>query len=246
VGVLRLDLAYDGTRFRGWARQPHQRTVEGALLEALAPLLGARPRLSAAGRTDAGVHARGQVVSFEAPDGLDPARVQRAVNAQLAPKVVVTRARRAAPGFDARLSATGREYRYRIDTEGWPDPFTSSFVWHRPGELPLGPMRRAARDLTGRHDFGSFARARPGQRSMVRNLRRLSVSRSGALVVVTAEANGFLQQMVRSLVGTLVDVAEGRLEADSMPTILEARSRGAAGRLAPPRGLTLERVRYGR
>ncbi|MEX2458824.1 MAG: tRNA pseudouridine(38-40) synthase TruA, partial [Actinomycetota bacterium] len=175
-----------------------------------------------------------------------PERLQRAVNGRLAPEVVVTLARRAPAGFDARLSATGREYRYRIDTSPWPDPFTAGFVWHRPGGLALAPMRRAARDLTGEHDFAAFCRARKDEGSTVRRLRRLAVASAESVVTVTAEADGFLHQMVRSLVGTLVDVAVGRLDPESMPAVLASRDRAAAGRVAPPRGLTLERVRYGR
>ena len=246
MGLVRLDLVYDGTAFHGWARQPGQRTVEGVLAEAIAPLAGRRPKLSVAGRTDAGVHARGQVVSLEVPDALDPGRLQRSVNGRLAPEVVVTAARRAPAGFDARFSATGREYRYRIDTSPWPDPFTARLVWHRPGGLALAPMRRAARDLAGEHDFAAFCRARKDEGSTVRRLRRLAVASAGGVVTVTAEADGFLHQMVRSLVGTLVDVAIGRLDPESMPRVLASRDRAAAGRVAPARGLTLERVCYGR
>ncbi len=216
------------------------------MAEALGRAMGAPPRLSVAGRTDAGVHAAGQVVSFEAPEGSDPARLQRSVNGMLGPEVVVVAALRAPVGFDARFSATGREYRYRIDTAAHPDPFTARYVWHRPGGLALAPMRRAARDLTGEHDFASFCRTRRNERSTVRTLRRLSVASREGVVTITAEADGFLHQMVRSLVGTLVDVAVGRLDTLAMAAVLAARDRSAAGRLAPPHGLTLERVRYGR
>jgi tRNA pseudouridine38-40 synthase len=203
-------------------------------------------RLSVAGRTDAGVHAEGQVASFSAPETLDPGRVQRAVNARLGPQVVVVEARRAADGFDARRSATGREYRYRIDTGPVPSPFTARFVWHRPGRLALRPMRAAARMLQGEHDFASFCRTPKLPMSTVRNLRRLAVSSDGGLVAVRALGDGFLHQMVRSLVGTLVAVGEGRIEPGAMAAILEARSRAAAGPVAPPHGLTLVRVLYGR
>jgi tRNA pseudouridine38-40 synthase len=247
MGVVRLDLAYDGTAFHGWARQPRGvRTVEGVVLEALERLLREPPELSAAGRTDAGVHARGQVVSFPAAGDIDPARVLRGVNGMLAPEVVVTRARWAGDEFDARFSATGREYRYRIDLGAVPDPFSARFAWHRPGALALGAMRRAARDLLGEHDFASFCRAPGGGRSTVRNLRRLSVARDDDRLAITARADGFLHQMVRSLVGALVAVGEGRLEPGGMGDVLATRDRAAAGRIAPPQGLTLERVFYGR
>jgi len=244
AATLKLVLAYDGTDFHGWARQPGVRTVQGVIEDVLARVLGETPRLSVAGRTDAGVHAEGQVASFQAD--LEPAKVQRAVNATLGPEVVVLSAERAPQGFDARRSATGREYRYRIDTGPVPDPFTARYVWHRPGRLSVAEMRAAARLLEGEHDFASFCRAPQSSGSTVRMLRRLSVRPGGDVIEVRATADGFLHQMVRSLVGTVARVGDGRLSPDAMPEILAARSRTAAGPLAPPHGLTLVRVRYGR
>jgi tRNA pseudouridine38-40 synthase len=243
--VVRLTLAYDGSGFRGWARQRDHRTVQGALEAALQRFVGDVPRVSVAGRTDAGVHARGQVASFPAERDLDVVRLQRALNAMLAPEVVCLEARWAPPGFDARFSASAREYRYRIDTGPWPDPFSAPYVWHRPGALSVPRMRAAAGHLLGEHDFASFCR-RPPVGGTVRRLDRLAVSRRGDRVEVSARANAFLHQMVRSLVGTLVAVGEGRLEPGAIPAALEARDRSAAGPVAPPHGLTLERVVYGR
>ena len=133
--IVRLGLAYDGSRFRGWAKNGGQRTVEGVLSDALTRVLGAEPKLSVAGRTDAGVHARGQVASFAAADGVDLERLQRSINRIIAPEVVAHDVRRAPDRFNARFSATAREYRYRIDIRPWPDPFEARFVWHRPGDL---------------------------------------------------------------------------------------------------------------
>ncbi|HEV8572392.1 MAG TPA: tRNA pseudouridine(38-40) synthase TruA [Actinomycetota bacterium] len=236
-------MAYDGTDFRGFARQPGQRTVQGTLEEALSRVLGTVPRLSVAGRTDAGVHAEGQVVSFDAD--ADPQRVQRAVNGMLGPEVVVVRAARAPAGFDARRSATAREYRYRVRAGAVANPFTARYEWHRPGEYGLVPMRRAARSLEGEHDFASFCRAVKEPASTVRTLDRLTVGRRDEVVEVRARADSFLHQMVRSLVGTLVVVGEGRMEPEAMTEVLRARSRAAAGAVAPPHGLTLVRVVYG-
>jgi tRNA pseudouridine38-40 synthase len=243
--VVRLDIAYDGTDFRGWAKQRDQRTVQGVLEDALERVLQERPSLTVAGRTDAGVHARGQVVSLPMKADVDPARLKRSVNGMLAPEVVVTDARVAPPGFDARRSATARQYRYGIETSEVPDPLTARFTWHHPGELSVGGMRRAARTLTGEHDFRSFCRPPGGGASTIRTLQRLSVSRSASRIEVSARANSFLHQMVRSLVGTLVAVGEGDLEPDAMEAILAARSRSAAGPVAPEVGLMLERVVYG-
>ncbi len=213
------------------------------LARTLARALGSLLKLSVAGRTDAGVHARGQVVSFETD--LDTERLMQMVNAVLAPEVVVSHARRVPDTFDARFSATAREYRYLIDTGPVPDPFTARFVWHRPGELSLGPMREAARSLVGTHDFASFCRAPKGAGKTVRNLQRLAVSRRGDRVEIFARADSFLHQMVRSLAGTLVDVGQGRIDAGDIPLRLLARDRARAGKVAPPHGLSLERVIYG-
>ena len=202
-------------------------------------------KLSVAGRTDAGVHARGQVASFSTASSVAPERLQKALNGVLAPEVVVADAGYAPEGFDARFSAKAREYVYRIHEAALPDPFTARFVWHRPGRLRLGPMRDAARLLVGEHDFTSFCRRPGGERSTVRDLQRLAVARQGEVLSIRAVANAFLHRMVHSLVGTLVAVGEGKVEAGAMPEILAARDRAAAGRPAPAGGLTLERVRFG-
>ncbi len=246
MSVIRLDLAYDGTGFRGWARQRSVRTVQGVLEEALGRVLGAEPSLSVAGRTDAGVHASGQVASFGWPDAADPARLQRALNGMLAPEVVVLRARRAPAGFDARRSASAREYRYRIEFGPWPDPFTARFVWHRPGRLALAAMREAAGRLVGHHDFASFCRPAPPPASTVRRLERFAVTVVGTRLELSVRANAFCHQMVRALVGTIVAVGDGRIAPGAIPQIVAARERSSAGPVAPPRGLTLTRVVYGR
>ena len=245
--VVKLTLAYDGTDFHGWARQrdPSIRTIEGELTAQLERILQEPVKLSVAGRTDAGVHARAQVASFLTMSAVDPRRLRKAVNTALAPEVVVIRASRAPEGFDARFSATAREYRYRIDEAEVPDPFTARFVWHRPGHLPIGPMRDAARHLIGENDFASFCRNPGRDRSTVRHLLRFTVGRHGDVISIRAVANAFLHQMVRSLVGTLVAVGQGKLDPAAMPEILAARDRSAAGQLAPPHGLTLERLSYG-
>ena len=246
MSVVVLTLAYDGTDFHGWARQrdPSIRTIEGELASHLERILREPVKLSVAGRTDAGVHARGQVASFRTASSVEPDRLRKALNTALAPEVVVVRASRASDGFDARFSAKAREYAYRIDEAPIADPFTGRFAWHRPGRLALGPMRWAARDLEGEHDFASFCRRPGGDRSTVRDLRRLRVARAGDRISIRAVADAFLHQMVRSLVGTLVAVGEGKLEPEAMPRVLAARDRAAAGELAAARGLTLERVRY--
>jgi tRNA pseudouridine38-40 synthase len=243
--IVRLTLAYDGTGFRGWARQRGQRTVQGELEGALEQVLGTPVALAVAGRTDAGVHARGQVASFEAGD-VDLRALRRVLNDRLAPEVSVLDARRAPDGFHARFSATAREYRFRIEDGPWSSAPFEPNVWRRPGRLDVGRMRAAAAHLVGEHDFASFCRRPPDGGPTTRRLERLAVSRRGDRVEVSAHANAFLHQMVRAVVGALVAVGSGRLEPDAVSTILAARDRSRAPQMAPARGLTLERVVYGR
>ena len=247
--TIRLDVAYDGTGFRGWAaqRDPAVRTVERTLGDHLERILLERPKLSVAGRTDAGVHARGQVASFVTEKGVTPQRLQQALNSVLSPEVVITRALEAPATFDARFSASARAYRYVIETAAVADPFTARFRWHRPDPLRVPAMREAARLLLGEHDFRSFCRHPSNGRSTVRDLERCTIVRSDTAVEFRMRANAFLHQMVRALVGALVAVGEGRIEPETVAAILASRDRSrAVANVAPSRGLTLERVVYGR
>jgi tRNA pseudouridine38-40 synthase len=246
--TIRLDLAYDGTGFRGWAtqRDPAIRTIESVLSAALEELVRGSVSLSVAGRTDAGVHARGQVASFKTESSRTPAQVRDFLNGRFAPEISIREARVVAGTFDARFSASAREYRYLLDASETPDPFTGRFTWHRPGALDVAAMRKAAAVLVGSHDFTSFCRHPGAGRSTVRDLQRLTVRRDGDRIVFGLRANAFLHQMVRIVVGTLVQVGEGRLSAADVRRILAARDRSTAPKAAPARGLTLERVRYGR
>ena len=241
-------IAYDGSRFRGWAAQRDQRvrTVEGVMTEVLTAVLGSPVRLSVAGRTDAGVHARGQVASFVTSTTRALPDIRDALNGGLAPEVVVRSVVEAPSGFDARSSASAREYRYRIDVGDVPDPFTAPWVWHLPCDPDLGAMRIAARHLVGEHDFTSFCRHPGAGRPTVRDLHRVSVVRRGERLELGFRANAFLHQMVRALTGTLVAVGRDQVKPDAIPAILAARDRAAARHLAPPHGLMLERVVYGR
>ncbi len=183
------------------------------MADVLAQILREDVRLSVAGRTDAGVHARGQVVSFATSNALAPERIRAGLTSMLGPEVVAVDARVAPAGFDARFSASARIYRYVIDTADVPDPFTARFVWNRPGELSLAAMRAGARHLVGEHDFTSFCRYPGAGKSTVRDLQQLSITRRGDRVEFVVRANAFLHQMVRTLVGTLVAVGEGRTRA---------------------------------
>jgi tRNA pseudouridine38-40 synthase len=197
-----------------------------------------------AGRTDAGVHALGQVVSVpDVPDEIDVQRLQRGLNQTCAPSIGITSVRVTDDGFDARFSARSRAYVYAILVSEVPDPFLARTTLRHPGPLDVSAMQEAAGHLVGQHDFRSFGRVDEGQPSE-RTLYELSLAQEGPLLRITARANAFVQQMVRSLVGTLLQVGQGKRTPGSMPEILHARDRSAAGPVAPPHGLCLVAVEY--
>jgi tRNA pseudouridine38-40 synthase len=242
---LRLDLAYDGAPFRGFARQPDVRTVQGDLEAALGKLFGGAVATFAAGRTDAGVHALAQVASVpDAPDDADLVKVRDALNALLRPAIVVSACARAADGWHARHDARSRTYVYAILRSDVPDPFRARTTLYHPEPLDLAAMQEAAGHLVGDHDFASFGRVPEAGASTTRTLYELLVEGSGDVVRIRARANSFIQQMVRSLVGTLLQVGEGRRPPDDVVAVLAARDRSAAGPVAPPHGLCLVAVEY--
>ena len=241
---LRLDLAYDGRPFHGFARQPDVRTVQGDLEAALSKLFRRDVVSVGAGRTDAGVHARGQVVSAkDAPDDLDLVKVRDSLNGMLGSAIAVASCVQVPDDFHARFSARSRTYVYAILERITPDPFLAPTTLYHPEPLDLAAMNEAAGHLTGPHDFSSFGRVPEGQ-SAERVLYELSCIRSDGILRIKARANAFIQQMVRSLVGTLVHVGEGRRFPEEMPAILAARDRASAGPVAPPHGLCLVSVEY--
>lgn len=242
--VYRLDIAYDGAGFRGYARQTGMRTVQGDLETALGTLLKTEVVTSVAGRTDAGVHARHQVVSFQHEDVADLDQLARSLQGLVGPEIAVTAMVAAAEDFSARFSATWRRYRYRIDTRRAHDPLTRGFVWHVGRPLDLAEMRAAAGAFVGEHDFSSFCRAVEGK-SNVRLVTELSVEEDGGLVDVWAQANAFCHQMVRSLVGYLYDVGRGFSDGAKAEEVLAAGDRSAVATVAPAHGLTLWEVGYG-
>jgi tRNA pseudouridine38-40 synthase len=242
---LRLLVAYDGAPFSGFARQRGRRTVQGELEDALSRLAKQPVTTVGAGRTDAGVHARGQVVHADVPARLDPERVRRALNGAIGPAIVVRATSWAAAGFDARLSARRRVYVYRVDDSGDPDPLLRGFVlaWPRPLSVPR--MREAARPLVGEHDFAAFCRSRGGA-TTTRRLRSVTVRRLLGLIEIRLVADAFCWQMVRSIVGYLLQVGDGRRDPDGTRRVLEAGDRALVGNIAPAQGLVLEAVGYPR
>lgn len=247
---VRMTVAYDGTGFHGFAPNPGVTTVGGSLLEALTRVLGHPIELACAGRTDAGVHAWGQVVSFDAAaDAFDAPALQRSLNKLCAPRIVVRDVATADANFDARRCATGRTYRYTVLNRPVPDPFLARLAWHVPEPLNRDLLQLGCDPLVGEHDFSAFcrrAKRREGaEESMVRHVRQASWSDAGSDVLrFEISANAFCHQMVRSLVGTLVDVGAERLRAGEIRGILAQRDRSAAGGVAPPQGLCLWSVDY--
>lgn len=244
--ILKLTVAYDGTDFHGFAAQRDQRTVQGELETALARVLRADGvELSCAGRTDAGVHAWGQVVSVPVEPGVDTGAVVRSVNSQLGPEVVVRDAEIVAAGFDARHSAQWRAYRYTIVNRAAPDPFLARYAWWVPEPLDLRRLRAGADPFVGEHDFASFCRRGPEGSTTVRRVLDSCWHDAGDGVLrYEVRAAAFCWQMVRSMVGTLVDVGLGKHTAGDVLRILRAHDRAAAGRVAPPHGLCLWAVGY--
>jgi tRNA pseudouridine38-40 synthase len=245
VPSLKIVLSYDGTRYVGWQVQPNGPSVQAEVERALATLHGEPVRVTAAGRTDAGVHAAGQVASFAVERALPLAAYVKGMNALL-PEDVAVRAAEVRDGpFDARRDARGKRYRYRIENLPTREPLTRLQAWQVFRPLDVAAMRAAAAPLLGRHDFSAFRATDCEAHHAVRELRRLDVEDAGGgRIEVVAEATAFLKHMVRNLVGTLVEVGLGAREPGSMPGLLAGRDRTLAGRTAPAHGLVLEEVFY--
>lgn len=249
---LRLDLAYDGRPFHGFARQVDQRTVQGDLEAALTRVArGAPVHTVGAGRTDAGVHAEHQVVHADVPADLpllaDPDRLRRALDVTCGPAITIWRARRVPASFDARFSATLRRYRYHLCDAPALSPLRRHEVWHvGPPALDVHAMEAGGAHLIGEHDFSSFCR-RQGDQHLVRRVSRLRVRRRPrGIVEIDVDGPGFCQQMVRSIAGCLLAVGRGRRPPAWVAQAREARDREAVGTVAPPHGLVLRGVRYGK
>jgi len=239
----RLIIEYDGSDFHGWQVQSGARTVQGTLEDALARLLGHPARAAAAGRTDAGVHASGQVVCFHSQRELPLATVRRALNA-LTPQDLAIRAVDAVPDdFDPRRAARRRRYVYRIWNRPELSPFWRRYAWHIPWTLDLEAMRRGAAPIVGEHDFTSFRASGCDALHPVRRVLRSDLERRGALVIYSIEATAFLRHMVRNIIGTLVELGSGRRSID-VARLLAARDRMLAAATAPAHGLCLEEICY--
>lgn len=241
----KLTVEYDGTNFVGWQRQANGLAIQQVIEEAVARLAGEAARVHGAGRTDAGVHARGQVAHVDLAREWPCETVRDALNAHLAPHpVAILAAERVAADFDARFSARGRHYLYRICNRRAPLALERGFAWHVRRRLDAGAMHRAAQILVGRHDFSTFRDANCQANSPIRTLDELTVTAVGEMIAIRACALSFLHRQVRSIVGSLERVGCGKWSAAELAAALEARDRRRCGPVAPPCGLYLMRVEY--
>lgn len=243
--VYRIDMGYDGTRFHGYARQVKQRTVQGELERALATALARRdpPATSVAGRTDAGVHATGQVVSFASIDPVKLPKLHKSLNTMLGPEMVFHSIAEVDDDFDARLSATSRSYRYRILNSSHHDPFRNRYTYWVTEPLNLDAMNRGIAHLIGPHDFASLCRNRE-DKTTNREIMSAEWTRDGDELVLAITARAFCHQLVRSIVALSVEIGRGRMASDAVPAVLGAKDRNAAVGTAPPHGLVLCEVAY--
>jgi len=243
---IKLILEYEGASYHGWQRQQGTLTVQEVLESRLAVMLGGTVGVRASGRTDAGVHAKGQVVNFYSRSRLAPEEIQRGLNSLLPPDIVVLGAEEADHSFHARFSAISKIYEYRILNRPVPSALERAYSWHIRQLLAVEPMRRCLEELTGSHDFSAFMAAGSSVTSTQRHIFRASLEQPDpAHLVFSFEADGFLRHMVRNLVGTLVDVGRGKRTPEEFSKILAGGDRRKAGMTAPAHGLYLVAVHYG-
>jgi len=241
---IKLIVQYDGSRYHGWQVQPGKRTIQGELVEAVSNLVGVRTQVHGASRTDAGVSALGQVCLFEVNSPIPTENFPRAINGKLPRNIVVTSAEEAPLKFDLLGGVTRKLYRYTIHTGRFRPVLKLDQCWHMHRNVNVAAMNQAAQLLVGTKDFKSFATAKDRRENSVRTIFRCEVTTEDKWIYVDVEGDGFLYNMVRNIVGTLVDIGTGRWQPERITEILDAKSRTAAGRLAPAQGLCLMWIRY--
>jgi len=242
---IKLLIEYDGTNYLGWQVQPKGPTIQGILEERLGLLTGEKIRLFGSGRTDSGVHAIGQVAHFKTESSMETHRMQRALNSLLPPDIMIQKMEEVEESFHARKHSKSKVYEYRILNRDLRSVFHRGYVWHIPQRLDFKEMGKATQYLTGEHDFSSFRSVGSPTRTTVRKVTRAEWKRGrSGLVRFEIEANGFLKQMVRAIIGTLVEVGKGKMSAVEFRRILESKERSKAGPTAPAHGLFLKEVKY--
>jgi len=242
--LLKLTLEYDGTNYSGWQLQPHHDSIQGRIEAALERIFASPVRVFGSGRTDAGVHARGQVAAISIPRPFDLAELQRALNSILPPDIVVLDISSAPDSFDSRRAARSRVYEYRVLNRQIASAFEYRYSWLVRDQLDLAAMNRAARIFVGEHDFAAFRSLGTEVRTTVRCVTSSEWTRDADLLLYRVEANSFLRHMVRAMVATMIDVGRGKITVEKVATILAGLDRGAVPANAPPGGLYLVEVRY--
>jgi tRNA pseudouridine38-40 synthase len=246
---IKLTIEYDGTDFAGWQLQPGERTVQAVIEKALAKVLGEKVRVIASGRTDSGVHAKAQAANFKTKNRIPLLNLQKALNSNLPKDIVISKIEKVDPDFHSRFDAKSKVYRYRLLNRSHRSAFLKNTVCFYPYPLDVGLMRREAKCLLGRHDFKSFCTSGTNTKDTMRTIKRIQITRQPidhgpSTIDCIIEADGFLYNMARNIVGTLVEIGRGRLSAGSAARILKARDRRAAGPTMPARGLCLMEVKY--
>jgi tRNA pseudouridine38-40 synthase len=242
---IKLLIEYDGTNYQGWQVQPKGPTIQGILEEKIGLLTGESVQLFGSGRTDSGVHALGQVAHFKTQSRMDIRTIQRALNSLLPPDIVIQKVEEVDEGFHARKHSKSKVYEYRILNRNLRSAFQRDYVWNIPQKLDLEAMREATRFLIGEHDFSSFRSTGSPTRTTIRRVIQAEWKKGrGGLICFEIEANGFLKQMVRAIVGTLVEVGKGRIGSEAFRKILDSKDRKKAGPTAPAHGLFLKEVKY--
>ena len=243
--TFKLVISYDGTAYHGWQRQRSERTIQGEIEKALSTMTGEPVKLAGSGRTDAGVHAIGQVASFKSSAGLSPKIYAKGLNSLLPADILIKACESASPNFHARYDAKSKIYQYRILNRDMPSIMKRHYVWHIKRALDVAAMKGAAAQIVGQHDFKAFEGSGSPRSSTIRNVVRADVTRPVQdCVLFTIQADGFLRFMVRNIVGTLVDVGSGTTAVNDIQAILLSKDRYLAGATAPARGLFLVEVLY--
>ncbi len=250
---IKIEMEYDGTNYNGWQIQQRkagvigiEKTIQGVTERVLSGILQEEIKITGSGRTDSGVHAVGQVANFKTKSKMPMAVIQRALNSLLPKDIVIADIEEVPMNFHSRFDALSKTYRYQILNRAYSTPFDRLYQLHVAYKLDAKLMAREARVLIGRKDFKSFQAADKKERNSIRNIKRLSVRKDGSIINIDVEANGFLYNMVRNIVGTLIEIGRGKFPAGSMRKILRAKDRSEAGPTAPAKGLCLMRVKYRR
>ncbi len=242
--TIKLTIAYDGTSYAGWQIQSNGLAIQQVLEEALAKILGAPVRLYSSGRTDAGVHAEGMVAVFRTDREIPLTAFSDGLNSHLPPDIAVRDAEEASPEFDPRRDAKGKHYRYTILNTPRRSPLCRLYSWHLKGSLDIAAMRKAAMLMVGEKDFAAFRTSGCAARTTVRNVFSVDITSEGELILIDVKGSGFLRNMVRIMVGTLVEVGQGKIPMAAIPALFNGKKEATAGMTAPPQGLSLVEVYY--